>query len=387
MAEELAIELEPSAVGLADRAGLIRDEKAELVGQMAGAMANHINNVMMSITSYAELELKKANAGQKRNLEQILNNSARATALIQRLLALSGKQSPSPRRISVNPVVNEVAGLLPVLLGEDAKVTLHLDSEEGCIVADPSEVEQLVLTLAMNARNVLTSGGELQISTNFVDARSLPSSIAPAKADSRYLELTLHSTHSVHAAKGSGNNDLRVAHAIAATRSVLRERHGHLRVSSRPGMSTTFRVYLPAVAHELATAKNEVTVAVPASMKTILIVEDDDAVRNPAAEFLKMEGFKVLQARTGPEALRIVKESRSNLDLLITDIVMAGMHGNQVAEELHKSHPELKVLFMSGDAAEAAKASKNPLGQSENVLQKPFRLNKFIDKIHQMLGD
>ncbi len=389
MADELAVHNGSSSALHPDFGTLLQSQKIELVGQLAGAMANQFNNIMMAITSYAELELKKATPDQKRNLEQVLSNTARATSLIQKLLAFTRKQSPAPGDLSLNAVVEDISRLLQPLVGEEIQVSVKFDPSVGNIVADRVEIEQLVLTLGMNARDTLHQGGSLEVSTELLhlEPGSSPDQI---ETSGPHAMLCIHYAPPSGAAKldnaPAGNQDLRMTQAIAAVRSIAKERRGHLRVSSRPGQGTTFRVYFPASAAESVESKKDVsaTSAAP-STKTVLIVEDDDAVRNPAAEFLKMEGFKVLQARTGPEALRIVQDSRSNLDLLITDIVMAGMHGTKVAEELHKTHPTLKVLFMSGDVHEAAKASKTARGG--NMLQKPFRLNKLNDKIRELLGE
>ncbi len=390
MADELAVQVAPSPAKHKDRGTLLQSQRTELVGQLAGAMANQFNNIMMAVTSYAELELKNATPQQKRSLEQILVNSARATSLIQKLLAFTSKHSPSPANLSLNTAVDDICRLLQPLMGDGINVSTKLDPAVGNILADSIEIEQLVLSLGMNAREALAQGGNLQISTELLYLE--PNAGDEIEKAGQYAMLCMHytpvSNKTAPETPSLGSQDIRITQAIAAVRNIVREGRGHLRVSNRPGHGTTFRVYFPSLSAESVAQKKEVVQANAApSTKTVLIVEDDDAVRNPAAEFLKMEGFKVLQARTGPEALRIVQESRSQLDLLVTDIVMAGMHGNKVAEELHKTHPGLKVLFMSGDVNEAAKATKNSATHAQNMLQKPFRLNKLNDKIRELLGE
>lgn len=386
MIEEKSMQIEEVAGGRADFGAVLQDQKTEIVGQMAGAMANQFNNIMMAITSYAELELKKAAPSQQRNLEQILTNTARATTLIQKLLSFSRKHSPAPRKFALNPVVEEISGVLPPLMGEHLEVSVKIDPTVDNIVADPMEIEQLVLSLGLNARDSMNHGGILQIFTELVNLEGNSENGDVGAAGPHAMLCLRYTPSSKPGDEPVGNQDLRITRAIAAVRTIVKERKGQFRISSRPGQSTTFRVYFPSVSTEAIALKDIAsTISAAPSTKTILIVEDDDAVRNPAAEFLKMEGFKVLQARTGPEALRIVQDSRSKLDLLITDIVMAGMHGNQVAEELQKTQPGLKVLFMSGDTQAAAKATKTT--KPENMLQKPFRLNKLNDKIQELLGE
>jgi two-component system cell cycle sensor histidine kinase/response regulator CckA len=383
---------EPKNSSLADPGALLQAQKTELVAQLAGAMSNQFNNIMMAITGYAELELKKASPQQKRSLEQILSNSARATKLIQKLLAFSRKQTPAPRKLAFNATVEDISQLLQPLVGEEINVTVNLDQAVGSVVADPIEIEQLVLSLGLNARDAMSSGGTLEVRTELLDLdpESFGKDELPEAGRFAMLSVQYASTGGKQEERlqPAGNQDLRIAQAIAAVRGLVKERRGLFRASARPGQSTTFRVYFPALAAAPPSLHAEsISVDTAASTKTILIVEDDDAVRNPAAEFLKMEGFKVLQARAGTEALRIVQESRSHVDLLVTDIVMAGMHGNEVAEELYKTHPALKVLYMSGDADKVAKVGKSGSTRPRAVLQKPFRLNKLNDKIREILGE
>ena len=385
MTEDKSIQVEEAVSGRADFGAVLHDQKTEIVGQMAGAMANQFNNIMMAITSYAELELKKAAPSQQRNLEQILSNTARATTLIQKLLSFSRKHAPAPRKFALNPVLEEIGGVLQPLMGEHLEVSVKLDPAVDNILADPMEIEQLVLSLGLNARDSMSHGGILQIFTELVKLDSASNGGDPGVAGEYAMLCLRYTPSSIPGNEPIGNQDLRTTRAIAAVRTIVKERNGQFRISSRPGQSTTFRVYFPSITSQAISKEIASTVSAPPSTKTILIVEDDDSVRNPAAEFLKMEGFKVLQARTGLEALRIVQDSRSKLDLLITDIVMAGMHGNEVAEQLQKTQPGLKVLFMSGDTQAAAKTTKT--ARPENMLQKPFRLNKLNDKIQEILGE
>jgi two-component system cell cycle sensor histidine kinase/response regulator CckA len=391
MPDEKVVQADRDSAPHGDLGTLLQSQKTELVSQLAGTMANQINNIMMAITSYAELELKKATPAQKRSLEQILDNSARATFLIQKLLAFSRKHSIATGKLLLNPVINDVCRLLQPLVGEEIEVAVKLDPAVGMIIADAIEVEQLVLSLGLNARE--SNGGTLEVSTELVTLDPKTFGGEDLTQPGQFVMLCVHSASQstkVRPDESSpiGQQVLRTSQAIAAVRGIVKERRGLFRVSTRPGQSTTFRVYFSALPAEASRGTTEAVAATTAaaSTKTILIVEDDDAVRNPAAEFLKMEGFKVLQARTGAEALRIVQDSRSGLNLLVTDIVMAGMHGDELAAELCKTHPDLRVLYMSGDVDKVAKAGKDKSHRT-HVLQKPFRLNKLNDKIRELLGD
>ena len=180
---------------------------------------------------------------------------------------------------------------------------------------------------------------------------------------------------------------MRIGVALAAASGIAKEARGLVRVSSEPESGTSFKIYFPALEQAAPEAKpgSESLKVVPIA-RTVLVVEDDDSVRIPTSEFLKMEGFKVLQARTGSEAIHVVQRNRSPLDLLITDIVMPGMGGPEVAEKLIEMHPDLKVLYMSGDVEKAAPWNDSAKS-GHAVLQKPFRLNMLNDKIHDLLGE
>jgi len=331
-------------------------QKTELIGQLAEGMANQFNNVMMAVTSYADLELKKAGPAGSRSLEQIVSNTSRAASLVQKLLAFTRNSVSFVQPLELNGVVNDLEVLLQQLVGEEVEVVLSLDPAVQKVQADQLEIEQLLLSLAMNARNEMSRGGRLTVATRLM---------TKSEDSETFALLSVAGSERGHQPQAC---DL------------------HL-TEDRPVERTyNLSVYLPALGNDAEEAQESSTAAASSpSARTILVVEDDDAVRLPAADFLKMEGFKVLQARTGTEAMRIAQRNRSSLDLLITDLVMPEMSGREVAEKLLETHPHLKVLYMSGDANEAA--ASHLTGEPQNaVLQKPFRLNKLNDKIRDLLG-
>jgi two-component system, cell cycle sensor histidine kinase and response regulator CckA len=361
-------------------------QKTELIGELAGSIANQFNNIMMAVTGYAELELKKAGPGEKRSLEQIISNAARATSLIQKLLSFSRKQAPSPQPLELNTVVTSISDLLRQLVGEQVEVVFDFDPNVQSIIADSGELEQLILGLALNSRNAMTGGGELTISTQLVkiDKEFLGANDGARPGDYAMLSVCDAPTGgSVDKTSKAGHQDLRISLALATARKVVEDARGLMRISSERN-GTSFKIYFPALEKPVTARHEETSPGNIEISKTILVVEDDDAVRIPAAEFLMMEGFKVLQARTGAEALHVVSQIRSPLDLLITDIMMPEMSGHQVAAKLLDLHPGLKVLYMSGDASEAASSQTAAVPRS--ILQKPFRLNKLKNKIHEVLG-
>ncbi len=368
-------------------------QKTELVGQLAGAIAHQFNNVMMAVSSYAELELKKAPPAQKRSLEQVLSNAGRATGLVQKLLIFTCKHPPSPQTLSLNDAINEIDSILQQLIGEQIDRALNLDESIPLIHVDPVELQQMILSLCISARNTMGGHGKLTISTESTELdKSFMGENESVRAGNYVVLCVGNAGFSMGASPSSskpvGNYDQNLeAHlAFMAVRGMVKEAEGLIRGSGSPKHGNCVKIYCPAqeVEAPVRGAKASATKTVPA-ITTILVVEDDDAVRAPAAEFLMMEGFKVLQAKTGREALQIGGRQHAKLDLLITDVVMPEMGGREVAGKLLEMYPDLRVLYMSGDADKVS-TQFTKHGSLQAVLQKPFRLNKLNDKIHELLG-
>jgi two-component system cell cycle sensor histidine kinase/response regulator CckA len=372
----------------ADLRSLLLIQKSELISELAQAMANQFNNIMMAVTSYAELELKKANSKEKRSLEQVLSHATQATFLIQKLLDFSRTKVPAPQLVELDQALGEIHELLKELLGEHIDLALSLGATSEIIRADHADVEQTLFALLVVARNAMTGGsGKLTLSTAVVDLDR--AFIGTEEAEpGKYVVLAVES-HEMRADLASRPNldqSQSVNLSLAAVRGILKDCHGLARFSIEPGVGSIFKLYFPASVREVMTEQDQTLPRNLAVARTILIVEDDDAVRIPAAEFLMMEGFKVLQARTGSEALNVVQQSRSSLDILVTDILMPKMNGHEVAAALLEHHPCLKVLYISGDPGRAT--SSGPANMPPNAtLRKPFRLNTLRENIHDLLGE
>jgi two-component system, cell cycle sensor histidine kinase and response regulator CckA len=374
----------------ADLRTLLLAQKTELICELTRATANQFNNIMMAITSHAELEMKKASSSQRGSLEQVLSNAGRATALVQKLLAISRKQAASPQPLDLNNVITGIGNLLEQLSGEPVSVVYKLDPSIPMVNADPVEIEHVVLSLAINARNAMAKGGRLTVSTGLVDLNAESVGMGEIERPAKYVMLSVDDTgHGGSPAEelvSSQDQDARINLPLAAVRSIVKNAGGYVRFNTDPGKGNSFNIYFPSLKQDgredsKRSSPRNVSVA-----RTILVVEDDDAVRIPTSEFLKMEGFKVLQARTGEEAIHVVQQNRARLDVLITDIVMPKMTGRQVAEKLLDLHSDLKILYMSGDTNEAQPAGA--ADSAENmVLRKPFRLDTLKDKIHELLGE
>jgi len=359
--------------------------KSNLIGELAEVMANELNNLMMAISGFAELELKKAPPPARRSLEQVLRNTNRATFLIQKLLAFSRTHVRTPEFFDPNQLISDLKELLQQLAGETIALAVKLDPTVRRIHADQLELEQLLVTLVLNARDAMRPGGTLILSTRLerVEAQQAQ---AQGTVPGRYVMIAVENT--ARAAEGGSpdkgsHQGLEMNRSLAAACATVKEAGGMVQVVREPATGTGFKLYFPAVEKEPST-ENLVGAAQPAATAgTILVVEDDDAVRVPTAEFLMMQGFKVLQARTGAEALQLAEVSRSPVQLLITDMMMPAMSGMQVAEKLLAMHPGIKVLYMSGDRGAVIAGLREERGHL--VLQKPFRLNKLGEQVRTLL--
>jgi CheY-like chemotaxis protein len=369
-----------------DIRALLLTQKNELIGELAQAMANQFNNIMMAVTSYAELELKRASRKDRHGLEQVITHATRATVLIQKLLSFSRKHTPSPEPLELDEVITDLSSLLREVLGEQSDLAVKLDAASEMISADRIEFEQTLLTLVVIARNTMEGSGQLAISTAIADIKDDFIGENDRAGAGRYVVVAVE-IHAPASPVQSSTLDQsqRVNLSLAAVRGILKDCHGLARFSNEPGTSSSFKLYLPVFVREAIEEQGANIRRNPAVARTILVVEDDDAVRIPAAEFLMMEGFKVLQARTGTEALNLVQQSRSSLDILVTDIFMPKMNGHEVAASLLEQHPELKVLYISGDTERNVRPAAEKA--SNTMLRKPFRLNMLRDKIHDLLGE
>jgi two-component system cell cycle sensor histidine kinase/response regulator CckA len=365
-------------------------QKSELIGELAQATSNQFNNLMMAITGYAELELKKANARDRRALEQVLAHATHATSLIQKLLDFSRKHTPSPQPLELDVVVTQTVHLLKELCGPHTELVLKLGADSGVVHADRVDVEQTLFALILIARNVVAGTAPLTLSTSLVNLDREFIGIQGGAKSGNYVVVTVDSNGATHGGSSAPEEGLdqgqRVSLALEAVRAIVEDCHGLVRFSNEPAGSSSFKVFFPASGKTACDKVSRKVPRNPAVTRTILVVEDDDAVRVTAAEYLMMQGFKVLQARTGGEALNVVQQSRSPLDILITDIFMPKMSGHEVAAKLLEEYPDLKVLYMSGDPGRSSSSASSRVS-GDATLRKPFPFKILMDRIHDLLGE
>jgi two-component system, cell cycle sensor histidine kinase and response regulator CckA len=364
----------------------------EFLGQLARAMANQLNNIMMALSTAAELELRKAQSSDKRSLQTILSHSARAAYLIQKLLVFSRQRTPSTQVVSLNALIEDIAGGIQQLAAEQVEVRTSLDPSVQRVRVDEVELEEILLGLALGPASRGTKA-KLKISTElttlgpeFLDAASdaCPGTYAVLSIEEAEAGSGSPAPQLSQPQHDSVGQELKPIIPSAAIESIAQQAGGLFRIVRSPGELASFKIYFPAIGKEAPDEQASLSPKqVPSA--TILLVEDDEGVRLPAAEFLKMEGFKVLQAKTGAEALHIALRHRAVLDLLITDIVMPEMSGHEVAASLMEMYPGIKVLYMSGDPNQQLVGQVVEEAQN-TALQKPFSLHTLHQRIKTLLG-
>jgi signal transduction histidine kinase/CheY-like chemotaxis protein len=378
----------------ASEAQFRHSQKMEAVGRLAGGVAHDFNNLLTAIMSYAELIRSDLPAGDKSipDVDEIVRAAKQAHGLTRQLLAFSRQQVLQPVKLSPNVVVTEVGRMLQRLIGEDIELVTDLDPRIGKVRADPGQIEQVLMNLAVNARDAMRGGGKLTISSSNVELDEASGLLHGVPAGG-YVMLTISDT-------GVGMNAETQARifepfyttkeegtglGLATVYGIVTQAGGHVRVYSEPGSGSTFRIYLPRLPDESAARESAKAVAPPTQgSETILLVEDDAAVRTVTAEALERHGYKVLAAHTADEAIALAGRRRGPLDLVMTDVVMPQMNGPTLVSRLRQVRPGLKLLYMSGYPGEAV-LQDGLLDPGIPFLEKPFTMSALAGKVREAL--
>lgn len=372
-------------------------QKMEAVGQLAGGVAHDFNNLLTIINGYSEMLLHTtAPADPNRELlEEIRNAGERSAALTRQLLTFSRQQPLATQVLDLNQLVRGAERMLRRAAGENVQFTTKLQAGIAPVKADSGQLEQVLLNLTVNARDAMPDGGSLTIETREVDLDEADTRALPDVRPGAYVMLAVTDTGSgmtkeiqrrifepffTTKAPGKGTGL-----GLAVTHGIIKQSNGSIEVCSHPAAGTTFKIYLPRW-EEMAPASKATPAAIHdlRGSHTILIVEDEEGVRTLVRFLLKDRGYNVLEASHGEEALRIARQQLDPIHLLLSDVVMPGMGGRSVAEQLIALHPQMHVLYMSGYADDAV-VRQGISHHQVNFLQKPFALKDLVDKVHAIL--
>ncbi len=360
-------------------------------------MAHDFNNVLVVIKLSTELMLRQITPENplSRPLLQVSNAADRAAALTRQMLAFGRQQMMQARVINLNSVVSETTHMLRHVIGEDVQLVTKLSDTTYNSRLDPDQVAQVILNLAVNARDAMPEGGTLQIETANVELDDAYTKTHPPVHPGRYVMLAVSDTGTgidksilprifdpffttKEVGKGTGLG-------LSIVYGIVKQSGGYIWAYSEPGHGTTFKVYFPVTRAALETpvAPRETTYR-PAG-QTVLVVEDEAMIRSNVRECLQQLGYQVLEAESGEIALKLCEEHRGKVDLVLTDLVMPAMGGHELAGELAERHPEVKMLFMSGYTEDTA-ARRDILLRGSAFLQKPFSVGDLSNAVQQALA-
>ena len=375
-------------------------QKMEAVGRLAGGIAHDFNNLLMVIQGYGDLLVERLPTGDplRRNAEQIQMASQRATSLTRQLLAFSRKQMLAPKILNIQTVVADMEKILRRLIGEDIQLETSSAPDLGLVKADRSQIEQVILNLAVNARDAMPQGGRLTIETANVELDASYSHPPAVLSPGRYVMLAVtdngcgmdaetqaHVFEPFFTTKEKGKG---TGLGLATVYGVVKQSGGYVWVYSEPGRGTSFKIYLPRIAETAVPAgregKSDMQVPQRGS-ETILLVEDEKGVRELAREYLTSSGYTVIEAEDGHTALELAAMHVGPIHLLLTDVVMPGISGRELAERVGQIRPGIKIIYMSGYTDQAV-VHHGILDNDAILLQKPFTLMTLAGKLREMLA-
>jgi PAS domain S-box-containing protein len=372
-------------------------QKMEAVGRLAGGIAHDFNNVLSVILSYAEIIYRDPRSDEaiRADMHEVRTAGQRASELTRQLLAFSRQQILELRVIDLNQVLASLKGMLRRVLGADVELTLLPAAELGNVRADTGQIEQVLMNLAVNARDAMPTGGKLTIQTSNVELDAEYASVHADVTPGPYAMIAVTDTGvgmdaetrarifepfftTKEKGKGTGLG-------LATVFGIVKQSGGHIWVYSEPGIGTCFRIYLPRVVEEVRPRTSERPPPEERrGTETVLVVDDDDQVRTVASTILRRNGYVVLEASNGGEALLICEQHGAKIDVLVTDLVLPRMSGRQLAERLRPIRPDMKVLFMSGYTDDAV-LQHGILDSGVAFLQKPITPVTLTGKVREVL--
>jgi two-component system, cell cycle sensor histidine kinase and response regulator CckA len=376
---------------------LRQSQKMEAVGRLAGGIAHDFNNLLTVISGNCQLSLLELKQGDplKGNIEEITAAAERASSLTRQLLAFSRRQILATKVLDLNAVIRDLDKMLRRLIGENIELVTSLSDSLGPVKTDPAWMEQILINLVVNARDAMPSGGRLNIETANVELDESYAQSHAAPKPGRYIEVCVRDTGigmslevrkhlfepfftTKEKGKGTGLG-------LSTVYGIVRQSGGDISVSGEPGQGTTFKIYLPRVDGTVEETREKVTrMELLQGSETILVVEDEEDVRKFVMQVLTKQGYTVLESSCGEEALGLTKERKEPFHMILTDVVMPGMSGRQLAEQLLSLHPKTKVLYMSGYTNNEI-FHHGVLKEGINYIPKPFTLDGLTKKVREVL--
>jgi len=373
------------------QAQLNQAQKMESIGRLAGGVAHDFNNLLTVINGYADLALVKLSAGDplRTGLVEIRKAGEHAAALTRQLLAFSRQQVLQPRKLDLNRIVADMRPLLERLVGEDVEVRVELEAGNAMVHADPHQLGQVIMNLAVNARDAMPNGGRLRIKTANEEWDKCQAETCPDGRAGRYVTLAVSDN-------GEGMNEStrqRIFDPFFTTKTIgqgtglglsmvqgiVAQSNGFINVVSEPNQGTTFKIYLPLSAEAAAEATQTAELPAAGGKETVLVVEDEPGVRDYTAEALRTYGYHVIKAENAGEALLICEQKGERIHLVLTDVVMPHVNGPELAGRLEKLQPGIKVLFMSGYTGKVA-------DMGAEHIQKPFSPEQLATRVRAVLA-
>ncbi|HZW93418.1 MAG TPA: ATP-binding protein [Candidatus Eremiobacteraceae bacterium] len=379
---------------------LQQSQKMEAVGRLAGGIAHDFNNLLMVISGYSEFLLDRLGPEPELRApaQEIASAAGRASTLTRQLLAFSRKQMLAPKILDLNGVVTENLKMLTRMIGEDIELVMIPASGLGAVRADAGQIEQVIMNLAVNARDAMPSGGKLTIETSNVSLDDEHARVQAPLKPGNYVMLAISDT-------GAGMDSETQSHifepffttkgpkgtglGLSTVYGIVKQSGGYIWVNSEPGKGTTFKIYLPRVAEAVEIPAEVVaasqSVATEPGTETILVVEDEANLRYLARQFLEKQGYRVIEAADGAVALQIAVAHEGIIHLLLTDVIMPGMNGRELAQRISEIRPNTKVLYMSG-YTENVIGRNGTLDAGIRLLQKPFTLRDLNARVREVLA-
>ncbi len=379
------------------KARLRQAQRMEAIGRLAGGVAHNLNNILSPVIGYTDMALVSLDPSDPLyiQMKDIRAATERATDLVQQLLAFGRKQAFALRTKNLSNVVSDLESILRQTIREDIELKFILDNNLKSIKADLSQIQQIIVNLSLNACEAMPDGGVLTIKTENIELNPPPDDLLDGAPAGPHIVLSVSDT-------GKGMDQEMQNHVfepffttkeigegtglgLSTVYGIVRQHGGYIRVVSEPGLGATFNVYLPQFEESsVSSSKSPIQSATDIEKETVFVVEDEKSLLKFICLVLSKMGYDVLEASDGQAALEMAKQHDGPIHLLLTDVIMPGINGRQLYENLSKTHPEMKILYMSGYPDNVI-ARHGILSEGENLLPKPTTVDQLTEKVRKVL--